>query len=136
MIGHLGSRVSALLDGQLPPAEADRAWAHVHLCHLCRDAVEREGWVKTRLSGLGGASAPEHLRTSLLHGAAEPGAGFSAMVPAPRRPGLAVLGGSAAGVAVLGVLAYGLVGGTDAPAPDRRPPVTNLSGSDTPRPTP
>ena len=52
MIGHLGARASALLDGQLPPAEAERLWAHVHGCHLCRDLVEREGWVKTRLSGL------------------------------------------------------------------------------------
>ena len=135
MIGHLGSRVSALLDGQLPPAEADRAWAHVHRCHVCRDAVEREGWVKTRLSGLGGAPAPAHLRTSLLLGAAG-GPGLPPLAPAPRRPGLAVLGGSAAGVAVLGVLAYGLVSATDAPAPDRRPPVTNFSGSDAPRPTP
>ena len=49
VIGHLGSRVSALLDGQLPPDEAERAWGHVHSCHACRDLVEREGWVKTRL---------------------------------------------------------------------------------------
>ncbi len=51
-MGHLGSRVSALLDGQLPAAEAERAWAHVHACHACRDQVEREGWVKTQLAGL------------------------------------------------------------------------------------
>ena len=58
MIGHLGPRVSALLDGQLSPAEAERAWAHVHACHACRDAVEREGWVKTRLAGLLGRRRP------------------------------------------------------------------------------
>ena len=52
MIGHLGDRVSALLDGQMTPAEEERAWAHVHACHQCRDLVEREGWVKTRLAGL------------------------------------------------------------------------------------
>ena len=52
MIGHLGSRVSALLDGQMSPAETERAWEHVHSCHACRDLVEREGWVKTRLAGL------------------------------------------------------------------------------------
>ena len=67
MIGHLGDRVSALLDGQLPPTEEERAWAHVHSCHLCRDLVEREGWVKTRLAGLSfDAAAPDHLRGSLL----------------------------------------------------------------------
>ena len=32
MIGHVGTRVSALVDGQLPAAEAERLWAHVHLC--------------------------------------------------------------------------------------------------------
>ena len=32
-VGHLGTRVSALLDGQLSPEETERAWAHVHTCH-------------------------------------------------------------------------------------------------------
>jgi len=131
MIGHLGSRVSALLDGQLSPAETDRAWAHVHQCHVCRDAVEREGWVKTRLATLGGTSAPSHLKGSLL-------GPMPALAPTPppvpsRRHGRLVLGGSAAGVAVLGVVALGLVAGTDSP-PDPRTPVTNLSGSDSSRP--
>ncbi len=69
MIGHLGSRVSDLLDGRLSAEEEERAWDHVHLCHQCRDQVEREGWVKTRLAGLslsscGGASPA--LKGSLL----------------------------------------------------------------------
>ena len=68
MIGHLGPRVSALLDGQLSSADEERAWEHVHACHLCRDAVEREGWVKTRLASMqfAGAAAPSHLKGSLL----------------------------------------------------------------------
>lgn len=136
MIGHLGSRVSALLDGQLSPAEADRAWAHVHLCHVCRDAVEREGWVKTRLSTLGGAPAPSHLKGSLLTGGVLPPVGAPVPEEPRRRTGRLVLGGSAAGVAVLGVVAVVLVGGPDAGSPDRRPPVTNFSGTDAPLPTP
>ena len=48
-MSHLGSRVSALVDGRLPLAEEERLWEHVHTCHPCRDLVEREGWVKTRL---------------------------------------------------------------------------------------
>ena len=134
MIGHLGPRVSALLDGQLPAAEAERAWAHVHLCHLCRDAVEREGWVKTRLAGLGGTPAPAHLNGSLLAGAVS--MPTVDLPESPRRTGLVVLGGSAVGVALLGVLAVGLAGGADAPPADRRAPVTNLSGTDSPRPAP
>ena len=50
------------------PADEERAWAHVHSCHPCRDAVEREGWVKTRLATMqfAGAAAPSHLKGSLL----------------------------------------------------------------------
>ena len=71
VVMHLGSRVSALLDGRLPAAEEERAWAHVHECHPCRDLVEREGWVKTRLAGLSFADrseceAPDRLKNSLL----------------------------------------------------------------------
>jgi hypothetical protein len=128
-MGHLGSRVSALLDGQLSALETERAWAHVHACHLCRDAVEREGWVKTRLSHLSGEGlgAPDRLKGSLLGGTPFP----TAPPPAhrSRRIAVAALGGSAAGVAVLGVLALGL-GQADNPGPDRRAPVTNLGGAD------
>ena len=134
MIGHLGSRVSALLDGQLPPDEAERAWAHVHSCHLCRDQVEREGWVKTRLAGLsfGSADAPDHLKGSLRGGPVSmpPGDAYLALArhvdQRPRRnAGLVALGGGALGAAVMGFLALG-VAPADAPSMDRRAPVTNL----------
>jgi len=134
VIGHLGSRVSALLDGQLPPDEAERAWAHVHACHFCRDQVEREGWVKTRLAGLsfGSTSAPAHLKGSLLGSplSVPPGDAYLALARhADQRPrrnaGLVALGGGALGAAVMGVLALG-VAPADAPSMDRRAPVTNL----------
>lgn len=145
LMGHLGPRVSALLDGQLPPEEAERAWAHVHACHLCRDLVEREGWVKTRLSGLGGgaASASDALKGSLL----DRGAGASApsphswaswatppgdvflelaRVPRPRRAvGMAAIGGGALGAAIMGVLAFGAAP-ADAPTLDGRVPATSI----------
>lgn len=141
MIGHLGPRVSALLDGQLPPAEAERAWAHVHACHSCRDQVEREGWVKTRLAGLshGAGQAPAHLKGSLLGGPADlpPGDAFLALAGAHghrvrRTGGLVAIGGGAVGAAVMGVLALG-VAPSDVPV-DRRAPVTHLVGpSQSPR---
>ena len=57
MIGHLsGPRITALLDGRLAKRESDEAWAHVYSCHPCRDLVEREGWIKSRLAGLGAHS--------------------------------------------------------------------------------
>lgn len=134
MIGHLGHRVSALLDGQLSPEEAERAWAHVHACHACRDAVEREGWVKTRLAGLSADDdrAPAHLKGSLLSPTPFPTAAAGGQ--RSRRAGMIALGGSAAGVAVLGVLALGITANT--PAPERRAPVTNFGGTDAPRQQP
>ena len=135
-MGHLGARVSALLDGQLPPVEAERAWAHVHLCHTCRDLVEREGWVKTRLAGLslGSDSAPEHLKGSLLGAPAGPAMSVYVVERPRRQLGLAVLGGGAVGAAVVGVLALG-VGPADGPV-DRRQPVTNIGQSTSPTPAP
>jgi hypothetical protein len=141
VIGHLGSRVSALLDGQLSPEETERAWEHVHSCHLCRDAVEREGWVKTRLAGLcfEVASAPDHLKGSLRGGLGDTPPGDAYLVQpggrSRRHTGLAALGGGAVGAAVVGVLVLG-IGSADAPDNDRRAPVTHLVGpSETPRTT-
>ncbi|NPC95866.1 anti-sigma factor [Nocardioides sp. zg-DK7169] len=139
MIGHLGNRVSALLDGQLSEAEAERAWAHVHQCHGCRDQVEREGWVKTRLAGLalGASEAPDGLKGS-LRGAplgVPPGDAYLALATAPsrrpRRTTLVAVGGGALGVAVVGVLALG-TGPASAPQVDRSPApasVTNVTPS-------
>ncbi len=129
MIGHLGARVSALLDGQLPAEEAERAWAHVHTCHACRDLVEREGWVKTRLARLTSEAdaAPASLKGSLLGSPLLPAeSAFATSYDArPRRQlGLVAIGGGAVGAAVMGVLALG-VAPADAPT-DRRPPTTSL----------
>ncbi|MGH3361223.1 MAG: anti-sigma factor family protein [Nocardioides sp.] len=136
MMGHLGSRVSALLDGQLAPEEAERAWSHVHQCHACRDLVEREGWIKTRLAGLsfGTTEAPEHLKGSLLGSHRFPAA-LEAFGSRPRRNvGLVAIGGGAVGAAVVGVLALGFAS-PDGPV-DRRPPVTSIRQSDPPRTMP
>ena len=142
-MGHLGSRVSALLDGQLSPEESERAWEHVHACHQCRDLVEHEGWVKTRLAGLSfdDASAPDHLKGFLRGGPHWPpradGCHHPIQARSRRNTGLVALGGGAVGAAVMGVLALGVAPGGDAPANDRRAPVTNLvRPSETPRTTP
>jgi hypothetical protein len=122
-IGHLGPRVSALLDGQLSAADEERAWDHVHSCHQCRDAVEREGWVKTRLASMqyAGSTTPSSLKGSLLghcligewdgdwDSAEHPalvGVGDAAAVRR-RHLGLAGIGSGAVGAAVMGVLALG-----------------------------
>lgn len=141
--GHLGTRVSALLDGQLSAEEEDKAWQHVHSCHFCRDLVEREGWVKTRLSTLsfGSACAPDRLKDALMGAQAglTPGDALLAMSAKPRRGSLVAIGGGAAGAAVLGVLALGAAP-ANAPAIDRRLPTSNpgttmVSPASVPRPS-
>lgn len=52
---HVGNRVSALVDGQLSEAEAERVWSHVVVCPPCRRLVEQEGWTKTRVRSVGQA---------------------------------------------------------------------------------
>lgn len=130
MLGHLGDRVSALLDGALSPQEEERAWEHVHHCYPCRDRVEHEGWVKTRLAVLGAAPTltPDHLRHALL---AAPGPSDPRPQAAPPRArpmmlvGGSALGASAVGAAVVGILALGASPG-HTPAQDRRAPVTSV----------
>lgn len=133
-MAHLGPRVSTLLDGQMSPDESERAWTHVHACHQCRDQVEREGWVKTRLAGLsfGTAAAPDHLKGSLLGASlgVPPGDVYLALAhradSRPRRnAGLIAVGGGAVGAAVMGVLALGAAP-ADAPTIDRRVPHTSV----------
>lgn len=139
--GHLGTRVSALLDGQLPVEDEERAWEHVHACHQCRDLVEREGWVKTRLAGLSfGASAdvPGHLRGSLLDASLALTPGEAYLVAGDpetraRRTGLVAIGSGAVGAAVVGVLALGAAP-ADLPNLDRRAPTTSVNTPGAPVP--
>jgi anti-sigma factor RsiW len=127
-MAHLGSRVSALLDGRLGAAEEERCWQHVQECHSCRDLVEREGWVKTRLAQLsfGTACAPDDLKTSLRGrcGALDPQPFPTGSASRSRSRSLVAIGGGAAGACVVGVLALGL--GSPARV-EPRPPATDLS---------
>jgi hypothetical protein len=144
---HLGTRVSALLDGQLGETETERAWDHVHQCHVCRDLVEREGWVKTRLArwssdGPGSGGLSSELKGALL--GMPPGDVLLAMASQRTTPGLAArrravglaaLGGGAAGMAVMGVLAFGTTTApADVPTHDRRVPTHVFPGAGTPSP--
>lgn len=126
MIGHLGARVSDLLDGRLSAVEEERAWEHVHGCHLCRDTVEREGWVKTQLAGLsdGRSAVPDGLKGALLGASLLPAHPY--LTPHHRgRSRAAAWGGGAAGVAVLSLLTWGAAPAV-APVTERRAPVTSL----------
>ena len=137
-MGHLGSRTSALLDGQLSAADTERAWEHVHSCHACRDRVEREGWVKTRLAGMSYQAAtpstPDWLKGSLMAAPAygPPGDVYLQDDTSRRRTvvGVVALGSGAVGAAFVGVLAFGIA---PASAPTIGPGPASISQTDTPR---
>ncbi|MGN0064650.1 MAG: anti-sigma factor family protein [Nocardioides sp.] len=105
---HLGARVSALLDGRLPAAEAERCWAHVQTCPSCRDLVEREGWLKRQLAGLSssGTNVSDRLMDQ-LRATASSAPAPAACAHKPWSRGMVAVGGSALGVAVLGAVALG-----------------------------
>ena len=104
--GHLGTRVSALVDGQLPAGEEERAWSHVLTCPGCRALVEQEGWTKRQLGTLGApdsADPPGQLLGSLY--AVDAWTTVHAIERRSTRRRTAVLvGGGAVGAAVLGLV--------------------------------
>jgi len=144
--GHLGVAVSALLDGQLDPASAERAWTHVRACALCDRQVHREGWVKTQLASMNAeAGPPPPQLLGSLYGLGEGAATGAPAAPGEearawaavhelerrgrsrRRAGIALAGAGSVSVAVLGLA--GLTGSTlgigSAPAGS---PTTSVSG--------
>jgi anti-sigma factor RsiW len=134
--GHIGSTASALVDGQLSPAEEERAWKHVLTCPGCRRLVEKEGWVKQRLAGLGlpPVTAPPSLVGSLYDVDAWATVDEIERRSTRRRAATALVGAGSVGFAVLAVMAVtsppaglGEVPGNRAPAMIDRatPSVTN-----------
>ena len=136
LTGHLGDRASALVDGQLSADEADRAWQHVHSCESCSHQVQRETWLKSRLSAFSDPSTEPSLAPGLL------GALYAVdaqtrdawhetgrIVARSRRRTLAVVGAGSVSAAVLGVIAL-----TGSPAglgerPGVRPAPARMSAS-------
>jgi hypothetical protein len=106
--GHIGTKASALVDGQLAPAEEERAWSHVLSCPGCRRLVEHEGWVKRQVGALSqprGVDPPPQLLGSLY--AVDAWAAVDEIEKHSRRRRAAVVavGGGAVGACVLGLLA-------------------------------
>lgn len=147
-LGHLGPRVSDLLDERLDDSEAAAAWLHVDGCSACQKLVETESWVKSTLSSLGeprgdAQRAPDRLRGRLVDDAlissyADAANWVRRPTPTDQRRHrwtIAAIGGGAVGAAVLGIVALGASPG-QAPGPERRVPVTNVRSTDSVRTTP
>jgi anti-sigma factor RsiW len=135
--GHIGSKVSALVDGQLPQAEEERAWSHVLSCPGCRRLVEHEGWTKRQLGSLHGPATidpPPQLLGSLY--AVDAWATVDAIEKRSRRRRTAVVlvGGGAVSACVLGLVtvAGGPIGRGDVPS---RPSPATIRG-ESPAPGP
>jgi Putative zinc-finger len=79
-MSHLGERVTALVDGQMPMESTERALMHVAGCPECRDAVELERLMKQRLASLRPPEPGLMLMGRLLDLAGPAG-------PLPPRPG-------------------------------------------------
>ncbi len=144
--GHIGTRVSALVDGQLPPVEEERAWSHVLTCPGCRALVEQEGWTKRQLGSLGTAVSsdpPGQLPGRLLGSlyAVDAWAEVKAIERrSTRRRTAALVGGGAVGAAVLGLVAvtgadFG-VGGRGEPPTRPAPATIRLDRSPSPAGSP
>lgn len=138
--GHIGSTASALVDGQLSPADEERAWKHVLGCPGCRRLVEHEGWVKQRLAGLAAPTActtPPALMGALYDVDAWSTVDAIERRSTRRRAATALVGAGSVGLAVVAVMAVtsppaglGEVPGNRAPAMiDNHTPVRDSAGT-------
>ncbi|MEX5636473.1 zf-HC2 domain-containing protein [Parafrankia sp. FMc2] len=83
MSGHLGERLTPLVDGQLGHDDRDRALAHVARCPACQAEVAEQRLIKSRLARLAEPSLPSGLAANLLNlGARE----YRAAPPIPPPP--------------------------------------------------
>jgi anti-sigma factor RsiW len=110
--GHLGSSVSALVDGQLDAESTERAWQHVLQCPPCRRLVEHEGWVKRQLAEISGGPRADEPSDRFLGSLLEldPAAVAWAETKeiedsgrARRRAGIVLVGAGSVSAAVLGL---------------------------------
>ena len=120
--GHLGDRLSGLLDGGLPEAEAEEARLHLAACASCAGELQAVTEARAWLRHLPPVEPPSGFRERLL--GADPGLveppGRVAVVPFRRRRAavVALAGCAAAAAAVLGLF--------PAPDPPAEPQVTRL----------
>lgn len=87
-MSHLGERVSALVDGQLGPADTERAHEHLAQCRPCRDDVSAAQAAKALVSALQGPAPGSDLmeRLHALGGPQGPLPPRAGRVPGTPRP--------------------------------------------------
>lgn len=126
---HVGSDVSALVDGQLDPATEERYWDHVLDCPSCRAAVESETWVKRRIAVTTCAEPSARLIGSLQQMPAAQEAWAAAEVferQAVKRRRVALAGASSVSIALVG---FAVLSGVMPDVSPAGPPSADLTGS-------
>ena len=123
MDGHLGDRLSGLLDGELGGAQADEARRHLAVCPSCARELQAVGQARSWLRHLPPVDPPAGFGERLL--AADP----TLAEPPRRRPAVVPLRGRRAAVATvagLAAAAAAVLGLFPAPDPPAEPQVTRL----------
>jgi anti-sigma factor RsiW len=124
---HLGARLSALIDGELSPAERDRAHAHLAACAACRAEANTLRELKKTMRGLPDAPSGDALTGRLL-AIGGPGGPVPLRGRRSRHRGrYLALGIASCAVAGLGVTAFTMGGSEQAPGPRITPPVEMYS---------
>ena len=101
---HLGDALSALLDGELSPAQQETARAHLATCPECTDELAAVGQARSWVRGLPQVDPPFGFYERILLDRPLPGAAaFGARSSLRRRAGVAAFGAAAAAVTLLGV---------------------------------
>jgi anti-sigma factor RsiW len=138
-MGHLGHRLSALIDGELDGMERDRVLVHLARCESCRADAVALRTLKRRMNALGEAAADAALTRRLI-GLAQPGGpagqgGEARWSPMPAagacahghrelRPSWYVAFGATAAILVgVGAAAFLAGGGQEQPEPRVTPAV-------------
>jgi anti-sigma factor RsiW len=120
--GHLGDRLSGLLDGELPEPEAQQARQHLAACPSCSQELQALSEARAWLRHLPSVEPPAAFRERLLAGdpsLVEATRAVTPMTSRRRRAAVAALAGCAAAAAAL-------LGLFPAPAPPAEPQVARL----------
>jgi hypothetical protein len=81
--GHVGDLAAAFVDEQLDLQRRDLVLVHIAGCLLCRDEVDHQRRLKTRLRALGGPCLPPDLMSRLSAFGGLPGGGSGGLPAAP-----------------------------------------------------
>lgn len=129
---HLGDRIAAFVDGQLPSDERRVAESHVAACEECRRKVREQQLLKSRVTSVRDVRAPEHLLASLsdvnrIASVAEPRPARSWLSRCLHSTCVRTLVAVTGASVTVTVLAYGVGGPAEAEHTDVNPPIEQFA---------